>query len=255
LKDADTQAAALDAVLLVGGSTRIPAVRDLVAAELGCEPRQEVHPELAVALGAAVSGALADGLDVGTVLVDVCPHSLGVAAVALQAGALSHDVFIPLIPRNTVVPVTRSEFFYTLTPDQTAVDVEVYQGEELVASRNTRLGEVRFTGLSRSADGGPREVLVHFDYDVNGILHVAAVDRRSDKRREVHLHTVALAEVAAPTGEEDILLQRLERLRDHVQGAAAQRLQALLEGPPPGEEGGAWREEVADFLLEHGGEY
>ncbi len=255
LRDAELDARALDAVLLVGGSTRIPAVRDLVAEELGCQPRQDVHPELAVALGAAVSGALAAGVDVGTVLVDVCPHSLGVSAVGLQAGQYSEDVFVPLIRRNTVIPVSRSEFFYTLTPDQTAVNVEVYQGEELVASRNTRLGAVRFEGLSKAPDGGQREVLVAFDYDVNGILHVAAVDRRTGRKREAHLHTAALSEVAATGGEDEVLRQRLERLRGNVPETAAQRLRGLLERQVAAGEAAAWREEAADFLLEYGGEY
>ena len=252
LRDAGMEAGALDAVLLVGGSTRIPAVRELVAAELGFEPRQEVHPDLAVALGAAVSGALADGLEVGTVLVDICPHSLGISAVGQQAGSFSDDVFVPLIPRNTVIPVSRSEFFYTLTPDQTTVDIEVFQGEELVASRNTRLGNVRFERLSPNPDGGRREVLVRFDYDINGILRVAAVDRRTGRERDVHLHTAALAPVAAAADEDAILRQRLERLRGHVSGAAADQLRDLLDRPGAA---GAWREAAADFLLEHGGEY
>ena len=255
LKDAKLDPRALDAVLLVGGSTRIPAVRELVAMELGREPRQEVHPDLAVALGAAVSAAIADGVEVGTILVDVCPHSLGVRAVGSSAGLYTEDLFVPLIHRNTVIPVSRSEFFYTLTPAQDAVDVEVFQGEEPVATRNTRLGEVRFAGLSPSPDGGQREVLVAFDYDINGILHVAAVDRRTGRREEVRLHTAALE--AVDQGEAGVLRRRLQRLRPHLAADLQGRLDALVdEGQGLAAAAlDAWQEKAADFLLEHGAEY
>ncbi len=263
LKDSQLDPRALDSVLLVGGSTRIPAVRELISKDLGREPRQDIHPDEAVALGAAVQAAAIAGEDVDSVLVDVCPHSLGIRAISIRGGVQDDDAFVPLIHRNTVIPVSKSEFFYTVTPEQSEVDIEVFQGEEPVASRNTHLGDLTFTGLSKNGDR-QREVLVAFDYDVNGILHVAAIDRKSGKRTEAHLHTVSLEAVAesAAAGELSTLLSRLRKMEgDDLSEEVRSSLQTLIAqgedvaAVKDSERIDAWQEQAADFLLDHGGEY
>jgi molecular chaperone DnaK len=274
LKDSGLDARAVDEVLLVGGSTHIPAVWTLVAETMGQEPRQDLNAEEVVALGAAVQAGVIAGEGVEAILVDVAPHSLGVRALHVDSdGSVDNDRYVPLIRRNTAVPVSRSEFFYTLTPDQDQVRIDVYQGEDTVASRNTHLGSVHFTKLSPSPKGGQREVLVAFDYDVNGILHVGVVDRRSGRKQEVQLDTVALRTVepgagAAPSEEVRLLRARLEALAgrwaEAGAGAAApppeasQRLAELLQRLPQAEAPSAeverWCEDAAGFLFDHEGD-
>ncbi len=119
LRESRLDARALDEVLPVGGSTRIPRVRQLVAEELGCEPRRDIHPDLAVALGAAVQAAAIAGASVNAVLVDVCPHSLGIKVHAIRAGIDHHDRFAVLIPRNTAIPASRLSAFTASIPTRT----------------------------------------------------------------------------------------------------------------------------------------
>jgi len=266
LKESGVDARALDEVLLVGGSTRIPRVRELIAEELRHDPRQDLDPDEAVALGAAVQAAVIAGHGVDAVLVDVCPHSLGIRTLGIRAGDESDDVFVPIIRRNTAIPVSRSERFYTVHPDQDTVAVKVYQGEEPTATRNTHLGELMFRDLAEDPDGGLREVLVAFDYDINGILHVAAVDRRTGRREEMHLHTAALTEVAASGSslppEAAALLAKLRALQPRLAGspdaAGLDQLIAQAEtvGGGSGAEGlAAWQEAAGGFLFEHSPEY
>ena len=269
LKDSGLDARALDEVLLVGGSTHIPAVWNLVAEELGCEPRQDISAEEVVALGAAVQAAVISGDGVDAILVDVAPHSLGVRTLQFdEDGEPDDDHFVPLIRRNSAIPVSRSECFYTVTPEQKTVEVEVYQGEEAVASRNTHLGKLLFSDLSPAADGREREVLVVFDYDLSGILHVNVVDRRSGRKEEMHLDTVSLREApeAGLLSADDVtLLDRLRGLRERWAAAPGTsgstsndreiaELIATAERARAGE-GGAdldgWREDAASFLFEY----
>ena len=271
LRESVGDASALDEVLLVGGSTYVPAVRALVAEAVGREPRQDLNPEQVVALGAAIQAAVVAGSAIDAVLVDVCPHSLGVRVVSHTGWDLDDDCFAPIIRRNTAIPVSASEFFHTFTPDQEDVEIQVYQGEDRVASRNTHLGDMLFTGLSPDPEGGRREVLVAFDYDVNGMLHVAAVDRRSGKRTEAHIHTAALTRVdvaraaktepAAAVPEVDALMVRLRAAGAAAGAAGAAELQALLaeaetltRDPDP-DRLSKWKEAVAEFIFVHGSEY
>ena len=260
LRDSGLDARALDEVLLVGGSTHIPAVWELVANELGREPRQDISAEEVVALGAAVQAAVIAGQGVDAILVDVAAHSLGIETLhVLEDGSLDHDHFEPIIRRNTAIPASRSQFFYTTRSDQDTVDIHVYQGEETVASRNTPLGQLRFTDLSPAADGGPREVLVAFDYDLNGILHVGVVDRRTGRREEMRLDTVGLG-AADEGGLPAAAAALLERLRAVEALWSAQRpddagLAAELDGllheagtEPLTED---WQERAAAFLFEN----
>lgn len=177
LKDADISADQIDHVLLVGGSTRMPAVRALIEDELGMEPHDTINPDEAVALGAAVQAAIIDGQPIDAILVDVTPYSLGIAVAEMMLDRPIPDRYKILIPRNTTIPTTKEERFYTLHPSQTAIQIEVYQGEEPIASHNTPLGDFMVENLHSSVPGTPAEITVQFDFDVNGRLTVTARDR------------------------------------------------------------------------------
>jgi molecular chaperone DnaK len=231
LKDAGLVASDLDKVLLVGGSTRIPAVWELVAEHTGLEPRSEVNPDEAVSLGAAIQAAIVAGLPVDAVLVDVTPHSLGIAVAQLHWGEIIPDRYKVIVRRNTTIPVTAEEVFYTLFPDQDTVHVKVYQGESSVASQNTLLGDFKFKGLVPENVGELARFTVSFDLDVNGILHVETHDRGSGAQgaitvtasrqrlseAEISAAQARLAEAVPPLPQElkdeaQVLLGRAEAL-------------------------------------------
>ncbi|MEM7126584.1 MAG: Hsp70 family protein [Chloroflexota bacterium] len=180
LKDAQLETSDIDRILLVGGSTRIPAVTEMVSSHMGQDPHGEVDPDAAVALGAAVQAAIIAGEEIDAVLVDVTPLSLGVeTATITMAGDLQSDHFAPLIRRNTTIPVQKSELFTTMHPAQDTVQIKVFQGESQRASENVLLGEFMFEGLepSMERDDGLPEVHVNFRLDVNGILDVTVTDK------------------------------------------------------------------------------
>jgi molecular chaperone DnaK len=176
LRDADCRAKDIDKVLLVGGSTRIPAVRHILEAELQQEPSGDVHPDECVALGAAVQAAIVDGLDVDAVLVDVTAHSLGIAVAVDLGTRLISDRYSVIIPRNSVIPTEKAEVYTTTYDNQRAVDIRVFQGEHHTASSNERLGEFRLEGVPPRPAGGV-EIIVTFSMDVDGILQVTAEER------------------------------------------------------------------------------
>ena len=178
LSDADVGRDEIDHVLLVGGSTRMPAVRTLITDELEMQPHDTINPDEAVALGAATQAAIIAGEPIDAILVDVTPFSLGIAVVAELFGRELDDRFKVLIPRNTAIPVSREELFYAVHSEQTEIRIEVYQGEEPIASANTPLGDFLIGGLQpASVTGDLPEITVRFDFDVNGMLTVTALDR------------------------------------------------------------------------------
>ncbi|MCA1598797.1 MAG: Hsp70 family protein [Chloroflexi bacterium] len=162
-------------------STSWPTASSRVYAHTGIEPETAINPDEAVALGAAVQAAIIAGEPLDAILVDVTPHSLGIAVADWQFGMLVPDLYSVLIERNTTIPTTRSEVYTALTPDQTAIEIKIYQGEHTVASRNTLLGAFMFDQLRPEAAGQPPRVTVQFDFDVDGIVQVSAVDRGSGK--------------------------------------------------------------------------
>ncbi len=188
LADAQLQASDLDRILLVGGSTRIPLVWELLAQHTGLEPMTELNPDEAVALGAGVQAAIIDGEPIEAVLVDLTPHSVGIEVVEWRYGSMVPDCYERLIHRNTALPTTRAKTFSALHPDQTEIQVMIYQGEGPVASENTLLGEFSFKGLRPEKPGIPPVVTVEFDMDLNGILHVSATDRGSRKVAQATVH-------------------------------------------------------------------
>jgi len=180
LEDANLETGDIDRVLLVGGSTRIPAIWDLVAQHMKQDPHVEIDPDAAVALGASVQGGIISGEEIDAILVDVTPMSLGIESVTSSlTGHLRDDYFAVLIRRNSTIPVERSEIFSTLNPGQDTVRVKVHQGENDVASMNTKLGEFMVENLKANRPDGMTDVTIKFAIDVNGILDVTVTDEVS----------------------------------------------------------------------------
>jgi molecular chaperone DnaK len=187
LTDGQIASDQVDQVLLVGGSSRIPAVWEMVAAQVGVEPQMSINPEEAVALGAGVQAAIIAGEPIDAILVDVTPYSLGIAVAETRIGRIIPDRYRVLIRRNTTIPVTKEDAFSTLFPDQDTIKIEVYQGESEIASENTPLGDFLITDLEPEHRGELAQITVQFDFDVNGILHVTARDRHTGKREEIRV--------------------------------------------------------------------
>jgi len=207
LEDAGKQAHELDAILLVGGSTRTPLVSRLLGERSGKEPRQDVHPDLCVALGAGVLASRLAGRDVERVLVDVSPFSFGPSYLGDRGGVPYPYCYHPIIQRNTPLPVTRTESYYTSFAHQTAVDIQIFQGDNEDALQNILVGDFRVDNLTPTED--PNEVLCRMSLDLDGILHVTARERRSGKSKHV---TIANALQARTEGEIAAARKRIEDL-------------------------------------------
>jgi molecular chaperone DnaK len=157
---------------------------------IGIEPAMEINPDEAVALGAAVQSAIINGEKVNAMLIDVAPHSLGIAVAKVMFEQLMPGIFSPIIHRNTTIPTTKSEHFYTISPGQDTVEIEVFQGESQVATENNLLGKFKLTDIPPNPDPEKsREVIVEFSYNLNGIVEVVARDRRGDRREMLSVST------------------------------------------------------------------
>jgi molecular chaperone DnaK len=176
LNDAKLEPTDLDRVILVGGSTRMPLVQQMVETHLGQAPVDGVQPDLCVALGAALQAGVLVGEDVESILVDVIPHSLGISAAVMTPMGLMPGFFSVIIPRNSVVPVSRSEVYSTVSENQAAVEIEIFQGENPIAEENVPLGSYKVEGLPPGA-AGSIQIEVHFDFDLNGILTVTTTEK------------------------------------------------------------------------------
>ncbi len=175
LSDAKLAANQIDRVILVGGASRTPLVRGLLTEQLGQPIHSEIDPDLCVSMGAAIQGGLINGMDLGPVLIDITPHTLGIQCRGFLFGFDSGYSLAPLIHRNTALPASRSEAFRTVNDGQDAVCVTVFQGENDDVRHNTCVGEFRLEGLADVKAGN--EILVRFDLDIDGILKVSATEK------------------------------------------------------------------------------
>jgi molecular chaperone DnaK len=217
LSDAGIEARELSHVLLVGGSTRIPLVRQLLEEHTNVEPEIAINPDEAVALGAAVQAAIVAGEPLDAILVDVTPHSLGIEVAEWQFGQLVPDRYSVIIQRNTTIPTSRSEVYSALSPEQNAIQIKVYQGESPIASKNTLLGEFLFDQIRPEVAGQPPRVTVQFDFDLNGLLHISAVDRGSGKQARMSVKA-ARAQLSPSEMERTRAdLEELERARFSIE--------------------------------------
>jgi len=173
----------IDEILLVGGATRTPLVGRRLEQELGLQPRGEVDPELCVAMGAAIQAALIAGAQTHTVLIDVTPYTFGTGALGELEGQTYPYCFVPLIRKNTPIPVSKSEVFYTVFDGQDKVDVTVYQGEDPDALNNIEIGRFTVEGLRAAPAGNP--VVLDFALDLNGILNVTAREKQTGLERSL----------------------------------------------------------------------
>jgi molecular chaperone DnaK len=178
LKDAGLQPNEVDEVILVGGSTRIPKIQQIVKDFFGKEPNRSVNPDEVVAIGAAIQGAVLTGEQKDVLLLDVTPLSLGIETLG--------GVTTVLIPRNTTIPTKKSETFSTADDNQTTVEIHVLQGERELARDNRTIGKFQLTGIPPAPRGMP-QIDVTFDIDANGILHVSAKDKATSKEQKIRI--------------------------------------------------------------------
>ncbi len=178
IKDANVTASQIDEVILVGGSTRIPKVQELVKKIFGKEPHKGVNPDEVVAIGAAIQGGVLAGDVKDVLLLDVTPLSLGIETLG--------GVMTVLIPSNTTIPTRKSEVFSTAADNQPSVEIHILQGERPMAADNRTLGRFHLDGIPPAPRGIP-QVEVTFDIDANGILHVAAKDKATNKEQSIRI--------------------------------------------------------------------
>jgi len=217
MSDAGLQPSDLSRVLLVGGSTRIPAVQAAVKRYTGREPSKDINPDECVAMGAALQGGVLQGEVKGLLLLDVTPLSLGIETMG--------DVFSRIIERNTTLPVQQSQIFTTAANFQTSVDIHVLQGEREIASANKTLGRFRLSGIRRALRGIP-QIEVTFSIDANGIVNVSAKDLGTGKHQEITLtqsSNMSSAEIDAAIRDaekyaaEDAKRKKSAELRNHAE--------------------------------------
>ena len=202
LSDAGKRPAELDAILLVGGATRTPLVSEFLEKATGLRPRQDLHPDLCVALGAGVLASRLAGHDVEKVLVDISPYSFGPSFLGVLDGQLTPFCYRPIIQRNTPLPVTRAEAYMTVDDGQKSVRLDIYQGDDPNALHNVPIGSFSVEGLSNVPAGN--EILVRMDLDLDGILRVTGVEKRTGLSKAVTIEraTTALSPEAVEKARE-----------------------------------------------------
>ena len=186
LRGASLLPGAIDRVMLVGGSTRTPLVHAMLRQRLEMEPRWEIDPDLIVAMGAAIQGAVVAGQKRHSILVDITPHTFSTSSLGMVDG-MQRLVSVPIILRNTPLPASKSEVFFTVSDSQDAVEVDARQGEEPLPELNALVGEFMVEGLSPVPAGSP--IIVHFELDLNGMLRVTATEKQTGLAKTVTMDT------------------------------------------------------------------
>jgi len=203
----------LDEVLLVGGATRTPLVTRRLEEDLGLTVRAEVDPELCVATGAAIQGAMIAGETVAAVLVDITPYTFGTSCLGEFNGDLYPFVYVPVIHKNTPIPVTKSEAFYTVHDNQTTVAVSIYQGEDPDALNNINIGEFTVENLSKVPSGNP--IILQLSLDLDGIMQVSAREKNTGLEKSIRIDNA------------------ISRFREGELEAARERVDALFSQQEP----------------------
>lgn len=209
MTDASKKPGDLDAILLVGGSTRIPLVQKAIEERAGLTPRHEIHPDLCVALGAGVLASRLSGHEVGRVLVDVTPYSFGPSYLGEKDGLPYPHCYHPIIRANTALPVTRTDRYFTSFPFQTEVAIDIYQGEDPDALKNIPVGNFQVKGLNTGET--PNTILCKMSLDIDGILRVTAIEKATGKSKQITIDNA------------------LKPMSDGEIATACKRLQAIYE--------------------------
>jgi molecular chaperone DnaK (HSP70) len=185
LNGANLVASDIDEILLVGGSTRTPLVSQRLEAEFKQQPRLEVDPDLCVATGAAIQAAIIAGDKIATsaVLVDITPYTYGTSAIGELNGELYPYMYVPIIQKNSSLPIMKTDVFYTMRDNQEAVEIRIYQGEDADALNNIQIGEFMVEGLNEVPQGNP--ILLKLELDLNGILDVSAVEKNTGLAKSI----------------------------------------------------------------------
>jgi molecular chaperone DnaK len=243
LTDAKLAPPAIDKIVLVGGSTRTPLVSAMLEERLGRAPHQEVNPDLCVAMGAAVQAAIIGGADVGAVLVDVTPHSLGIKCLDTAMGFPFEFRFAPIVRRNTPLPASRSELFHTYRDRQKEVEIDVYQGESDDVRRNARVGKFMIQGLAPVEAGNP--IVVQLDLNLDGMLKVSARERATGLQKQVVIENALAQFERDERAEARDRLDRLwvdqadpfedEEAEEDDEGGAGEEMPSLAPGPREGQ--------------------
>ncbi|MCK5876967.1 MAG: Hsp70 family protein [Candidatus Marithrix sp.] len=208
LNGADLVASDIEEVLLVGGSTRTPVISQRLQAEFQKLPRSEIDPDLCVAAGAAIQAAIIAGQKVSgsTVLVDVTPYTYGTSAVGELYGEFYPHMYVPIINKNSPLPLSKTELFFTMVDNQKMVDIKVFQGEDQDALNNIKIGEFSVEGLSKSPANSP--ILIKLELDLNGILSVSAIEKNTGLKKTITIDN------AISRFEED----EMELAKERIQG-------------------------------------
>lgn len=207
LDDSRLMPSAITKVVLVGGSTRTPLIQKLLTERLGQIPHQEVNPDLCVALGASIQAGIIAGMDVGAVLVDITPHSLGIKCLDPSKFSGFPFKFVPILHRNAPLPATRSEVFYTVDDEQEKVEVDVYQGEYSDVRQNHQVGHFHVEGLAAVPAGN--QIVVQLDLNLDGMLKVSAREKATGLQKQV---TIENALAKFENAEQDSARERLDNL-------------------------------------------
>lgn len=186
LSDANLTASDIDEILLVGGSTRTPVISERLRTEFKQHPHGEIDPDLCVAKGAAVQAAMLAGQSVSSVLVDITPYTFGTSSLGEFQGELYPYVFCPIIHKNTPLPASKSEVFYTIRDGQKRVEINIYQGDDPDALNNIKIGEFMVEGLSDVPANNP--IIVKLDLDLDGILHVSAIEKCTGLQKSIEIN-------------------------------------------------------------------